>query len=153
MLLAKTSAAGYGQYEISNFSKPGFTSRHNSKYWTFDPYLSFGVSAHSFDGISKRWSNERDTAAYVSLIESGESPIVFQEVIDARSEYIFLKLRLTEGLKLAEYNARFRTDLQKKYAEELKDLTYAELVEIVDGNLRLTAKGMVYSNEVFRVFV
>lgn len=153
LLLEKTAAAGYEQYEISNFSKPGFESRHNSKYWTFDPYYSFGVSAHSFDGISKRWANERDTAAYVSRIESGESPVAFQEVIDARSEYIFLGLRLTKGLDLADYRERFGVDLPEKYSEEIKDLTDAGLIEINEGNLRLTAKGMVYSNEVFRVFV
>jgi len=153
MMLEKTAAAGYRQYEISNFSKAGYESRHNSKYWTFDPYYSFGCSAHSFDGVSKRWANERDTAAYVNLVEKNKSPVVFQEEIDPASEYIFLKLRLTEGLDVNEYQKRFKHDLQEKYKTQLYELKDAELVEIAGGNLRLTPKGMVYSNEVFRVFV
>ncbi len=153
MMLEKTAAAGYEQYEISNFSKPGRESRHNSKYWKFDPYYSFGCSAHSFDGVSKRWANERDTAAYVKLLEKNKSPVCFVEDIEPASEYIFLNLRLTKGLDLDEYHKRSGCDLREKFSEELSELKDAELVEIVDGNLRLTRKGMVYSNEVFRVFV
>jgi oxygen-independent coproporphyrinogen-3 oxidase len=61
IMIDKLTNAGYAQYEISNFSKPGFESRHNSKYWRLDPVLGFGVSAHSFDGI-ERYANERNTA-------------------------------------------------------------------------------------------
>ena len=74
LMIEKLTENGYEQYEISNFSKSGFESKHNNKYWEFAPYFSFGVSAHSFDGKSKRWANERDTNKYVSLIESGKSP-------------------------------------------------------------------------------
>lgn len=153
LLLKKTSAAGYEQYEISNFSRPGFESRHNIKYWRFDPYYSFGCSAHSFDGVSRRWANERDTARYVNLIEQGESPIVFREEIDAASEYIFLNLRLNKGVSFAEYRKLFGVDVREKYENDLKELKEQRLIDITDESLKLTEKGRVYSNEVFQVFV
>jgi oxygen-independent coproporphyrinogen-3 oxidase len=155
-LLEKTAAAGYRQYEISNFSKPGFESRHNIKYWNFDPYYSFGCSAHSFDGVSTRWANERDTAAYVNLIEKLGSAISETTILDeknARAEYAFLKLRLNEGVELSEYKKRFGIDLEKEFAAELENFIAEGLLETDKKILRLTPKGRIYSNEVFAAFV
>lgn len=155
LMLEKVAKSGYQQYEISNFSKPNFESRHNSKYWLCEPVLAFGVSAHSFDGKT-RWANERDTNKYVQLIESGKSPIVEKNELDkaqVAGEFAFLRLRLTKGLNLEEYKSRFGIDLIKKYAEDLKHLTEAELIEFENNHLKLTKKGMVYSNEVFAVFI
>lgn len=152
----KVAGCGYAQYEISNFALPGFESRHNSKYWTLDPVYAFGVSAHSFDGVNRRRANERDTARYVSLIEQNQSPITQEIILDAQQlagEFAFLKLRLTKGLNLHEYKARFGIDLQTKFAEDLTRLEEASLIEISGDCLKLTEKGMVYSNEVFAVFV
>jgi oxygen-independent coproporphyrinogen III oxidase len=152
VMVEKVTDFGYEQYEISAFSKPQFQSKHNSKYWLCEPVVAFGVSAHSFDGKS-RWANERDTNKYVSLIENGENPIVYDEEIDLASEFIFLNLRLTKGLNLLEYEQKFKVNLQAKFAKDLDNLLEANLVEINKNNLRLTKKGMVYSNEVFAVFV
>lgn len=140
--------AGYSQYEISNFAKPGFESRHNIKYWRLDPVYGFGVSAHSFDGI-ERYANERDTAKYVKLIETGDRAEVFRETSKAASESIFLGLRLNEGIIITDHEERYGVDLAKK-AGSLAD---AGLIEIADGRLRLTRKGMLFSNEVFAEFV
>lgn len=153
MLIEKTAAKGFRQYEISNFSHAGFEAKHNTKYWLCEPVFAFGVSAHSFDGISRRWSNERDTNAYVSLIEKGESPIVYDEEIDLASEFIFLGLRLMQGVELTLYEKKFGVDLLSKYAEDLERLMSLELIEIVENHLRLTGKGALFSNEVFAVFV
>jgi oxygen-independent coproporphyrinogen-3 oxidase len=152
LMLERIAEKGYQQYEISNFSKPGFESKHNNKYWLCEPVFAFGVSAHSFDG-KKRWANKRDTNKYVQMIENGESPIVYNEEIDLTSEFIFLNLRLTKGLSLAEYKKRFGIDLQSKFAGDLASLEEAQLIRFEDNHLRLTQKGMVYSNEVFAVFV
>jgi oxygen-independent coproporphyrinogen III oxidase len=152
LMLDKVSAEGYAQYEISNFALPGFESRHNSKYWLCEPVFAFGVSAHSFDGTS-RWANERDTNAYVSLIESNQSPIVFDEEIDLTAELIFLGLRLTRGIDLGFYERKFGVNLLLKYAADLDRLYALGLIEVVGTRLRLTRKGMIYSNEVFAVFV
>jgi oxygen-independent coproporphyrinogen-3 oxidase len=152
LMIEKTSQNGYRQYEISNFSLPGFESKHNSKYWLCEPVYAFGVSAHSFDGKIRR-ANERDTNAYVSLVENGKSPTVFREEIDLASESVFLGLRLSKGVDLNEYKNRFGVDLTEKHAEDLWRLLDLELIEYTENRLRLTAKGMVYSNEVFAVFV
>jgi oxygen-independent coproporphyrinogen-3 oxidase len=152
LMLEKVTEKGYGQYEISNFSKPGFASRHNSKYWLCEPVIAFGVSAHSFDGRFRR-ANERDTNKYVQKLENGESPVASKELIDLSSEFAFLRLRLTKGLNLLNYQKLFKVDLLEKYAGDLKYLFEAELIELDQNHLKLTKKGMVYSNEVFTVFV
>ncbi len=144
--------AGYEQYEISNFCKPGFASRHNTKYWRLDPVYGFGVSAHSFDG-AERYSNERDTAKYVSMIETGGSAEVTRERIDAVSEFIFLGLRLNEGVDLGEFQTRFEVSVSDQYGNAIADLTKNGLIEERGDRLRLTRKGMLFSNEVFAEFV
>jgi oxygen-independent coproporphyrinogen-3 oxidase len=152
LMIEKTRESGYEQYEISNFSLPAFESKHNSKYWQCEPVFAFGVSAHSFDGKTRR-ANERDTNAYVSLIENGKSPVVFREKVDLSSEFVFLGLRLSKGIDLTEYKNRFGVNLREKYADDLSRLQEFELIEFTENRLRLTPKGMVYSNEVFSVFV
>jgi len=145
-------AAGYRQYEISNFALSGFESRHNSKYWRLDPVYAFGVSAHSFDGV-ERYANERDTARYVEMIENGGTAEVTREKIDVASEFAFLGLRLDEGLDLDDYREKFGIDLEEKYRSELRAATQNGLVHSNAGRLVLTERGKVFSNEVFSIFV
>jgi oxygen-independent coproporphyrinogen-3 oxidase len=152
LMVDRVGEAGYGQYEISNFSLASRESVHNSKYWVLDPVYAFGVSAHSFDGAN-RYANERDTARYVNLVEKLGSAENFREETDTASEFAFLGLRMTGGIDLREYERRFGVDLVQKYAADIERLHEAELIDISGGRLRLTRKGMLYSNEVFAVFV
>ncbi|NNE98853.1 MAG: radical SAM family heme chaperone HemW [Pyrinomonadaceae bacterium] len=150
------SENGFLQYEISNFAKPGFESAHNNKYWLCEPVIGFGVSAHSFDGGRRRWSNVRDTSEYLSMIEEGRSPIVnLEEQNEERSsaEFAFLNLRLTKGIDLEAYEARFGRELLTEYSEEISNLAMSGLLDTDDRYLRLTKKGRLFSNEVFEVFV
>jgi len=152
MMIDKVCAGGYRHYEISNFCLPGFESRHNTKYWSGTPYYGFGCSAHSFDGDRRRWANERDVARYVELIEKDQSPIAECTNLneeDARSESIFLGLRLMRGLDLQDYHSRFGKDLRDEYDGELARLSDAGLIEIEAGLLKLTTRGALLSNEVF----
>jgi oxygen-independent coproporphyrinogen-3 oxidase len=152
LMIDELNAAGLKHYEISNFCRPGFESRHNTKYWSGDPYYGFGCSAHSYDGRLKRWSNERDAASYAKLIETHKSPIVEHTVLneeDARSESIFLGLRLMRGLNLEDYRERFGSDLRDECDADLERLRDAGLIEIDEGLLRLTRRGALLSNEVF----
>jgi oxygen-independent coproporphyrinogen-3 oxidase len=152
VMIDQVCAAGYVQYEISNFCLPGFESRHNTKYWIGAPYYGFGCSAHSYDGARLRWANERDVGKYVQLIESGGCPIVEKTVLkdeDARSESIFLGLRLMRGVSLEHYQKRFGKDLRAEYADELERLREAGLIELNQDLLKLTARGALLSNEVF----
>jgi oxygen-independent coproporphyrinogen-3 oxidase len=156
MMTEKVTGRGYLQYEISNFSKLGFESKHNNKYWLCEPVFGFGVSAHSSDGNAGRWSNERDTNKYVSLIENGISPVVERNSLDAQEfagEFAFLRLRLNSGLNLRAFAERFGFDLRVRFESELERLSEAGLIDFDDGSLRLTEKGRVFSNEVFAVFV
>ena len=148
MMIDTLAGKGYEQYEISNFALPGFESRHNRKYWRLDPVYGFGVSAHSFDG-HQRYANERDTAKYVEQIEKFGGAEVYRERIDEASECAFLGLRLNEGVDLDSYKSRFGVDLLGKIAGLLEN----GLVEVEGARLRLTRKGMLFSNEVFAEFV
>ena len=152
LMLERLSAAGYEHYEISNFARPGFESRHNTKYWRMEPVFGFGVSAHSFDG-RERYANERDTAKYVELIETIGGAENYRETVDLVSETAFLGLRMTSGIDLDELTKRFGVDLNQEYSSELDELIENGLVERIRDRLSLTPKGMLYSNEVFRVFV
>ena len=148
LMIDTLEAAGYRQYEISNFAKPGFDSRHNSKYWRMDPVYGFGVSAHSFDG-RERYANDRDTAGYVTKISSQGSAEVFRETPNYASESAFLGLRLSEGIDIALHQSIFDVDLASKIAA----LRSHGLVEESGGRLCLTRRGMLFSNEVFAEFV
>ncbi|QYO67680.1 radical SAM family heme chaperone HemW [Leptolyngbya sp. 7M] len=147
-MLDRLAVAGYEQYEISNFAKPGFESRHNTKYWTMQPVYGFGVSAHSFDGY-ERYANERDTARYVEMIETTGSAETYREQIDIASETAFLGLRMNRGIDIIEYKRKFGVDLTEKTAS----LAEKGLIQQFSGRSRLTRKGILYSNEVFAEFV
>jgi len=152
VMIEQVCGAGYEHYEISNFCLPGFESRHNSKYWNGAAYYGFGNSAHSYDGERRRWANERDPAKYAELVEKGKSPVVERTVLneeDARSESIFLGLRLMRGVDLENYRERFGRDLREEYDGELQQLGDAGLIEFKEDLLRLTTKGALLSNEVF----
>ena len=157
LLFARTATAGYEHYEISNFCRPGRESRHNLKYWTNQPYYGFGCSAHSYDGTSLRWANERDTARYVELIAAGRGAVVETTELNLReasSEALFLGLRLlTRGVDLRQHQTQFGADVRAAYADDLARFTEAGLIEISNDVLRLTRSGALLSNEVFAVFV
>jgi oxygen-independent coproporphyrinogen-3 oxidase len=144
LMIDTLADAGYRQYEISNFAKPGFESWHNTKYWRLDPVYGFGVSAHSFDGV-ERYANERDTNAYVRLIESSGNAEAFRESIDEAAEFAFLGLRMSDGIDLPEYRSRFGTNLHEKLSRPISE----GLVDVDGGRLRLTRRGRLFSNEVF----
>lgn len=154
MMIDQVTSAGYEHYEISNFCLPGFESRHNTKYWTGAPYYGFGNSAHSYDGGRRRWANARDQAKYVQTIERNDSPVVDRTTLseeDARSESIFLGLRLMRGVDLKSHRAKFGKDLREEYNGELDRLLAAGLIEIDGDHLSLTTRGALLSNEVFAV--
>src|SRR5437868_11050811 len=117
-MIEEVCAAGYEHYEISNFCLRGFESRHNTKYWSGAAYYGFGCSAHSYDGARRRWANERDAAKYVEMIDGNSSPIVERTSLsdqDARSESIFLGLRLMHGIDLQDHEVRFGEDMRSEY--------------------------------------
>lgn len=155
-MLERAVAAGYEHYEISNLCRPGLQSRHNVKYWTTAPYYGFGCSAHSYDGRARRWSNQREVLKYVTLVESGASPVVEQQELsenDVRAEALFLGMRLMRGVNLSDYRELFGVDLRDEHAGDLDRFRKAGLVEFDGDLIRLTRTGALLSNEVFAAFV
>jgi len=155
-MLGRAEASGYEHYEISNLCRPGFASRHNTKYWTGAPYLGFGCSAHSYDGKNRRWSNQRDVARYVDLVESGESAVVESHRLseeEARAEALFLGMRLMRGIDMREYRAAYGIDLRDAYEADLSRFQEAGLVEFEGDLIKLTRTGALLSNEVLVAFV
>lgn len=156
LMLDRSSEEGYEHYEISNLCQPGYESRHNSKYWTGDAVFGFGCSAHSYDGMRTRWSNERDAVRYTELIESGSVSVVETTELDehdVRAESVFLGLRLMRGIDLREYRKRFGADLREQHAVDIERLQDAGLIVFDDEIMKLTRNGSLLSNEVFSIFV
>jgi oxygen-independent coproporphyrinogen-3 oxidase len=135
------SAAGYSQYEISNYAIPGFESRHNSAYWTGDEYLGIGPSAHSFNG-SHRWWNVRSNAAYIKAIGEGRVPSEGETLstIDLLNEAIMLGLRTRDGINLERID-RIHEDASAELEKTAAPFIDAGQFEQVGRSLRLTIKG------------
>ncbi len=140
-------AAGYGHYEISNWAKPGFASRHNLKYWRREPYLGFGAGAHSFSG-TERWANAHDAAAYVGAVQGGRLPVEQHEALTAESaleEELFLGLRQLEGIDVARIEREYGVSLDSRFAR----LSSAGLIQRAGSVVRLAPGRVSVSNEVF----
>jgi oxygen-independent coproporphyrinogen-3 oxidase len=138
---------GYEHYEISNWARPGFRSRHNLKYWRRQAYLGFGAGAHSFDG-GERWANAHDPAAYVAAIGRGCLPAEQRQLLtpkQALEEELFLGLRQLEGIELERLEKQYNASLRARLAP----LREAGLVEFDGARLRLAASRLTVSNEVF----
>jgi len=143
------SRLGYAQYEISNFAKPGFASRHNLKYWTLGEYAGFGPGAHSdFGGV--RYAYERDLNAYIQGVSSHAPMLSESERIPPRdrdTEWVMLGLRTVQGLGPKEFESRFRRRFQcfLPFLEQCRAAGYA--VEEA-GRWHLTPRGFLVSNQV-----
>jgi len=141
---------GYMQYEISNFSKVGYESQHNLKYWNRMQYLGIGTSAHSFIN-NKRYSNVSNVNQYINKIMSNESAVNFEEYIDNEEaiwEYLFLGLRKIKGIDIKEFEKTFNISFSM-YNDKVGKLIEDKLLEIKNNRLRLTRKGIDLSNHVF----
>ncbi len=144
-------AAGYVNYEISNWSLPGHQSRHNLTYWRNLPYIGMGAGAHSFFA-GKRFSNERDPQQYINTLKKQQLPVVESETIEAMqqmSETAFLALRTASGLHLPTFEERFATPFASFVGNRLRVVEEAGLLEQEEGWLRLSKRGRLLGNEVF----
>ncbi|MDZ4346976.1 MAG: radical SAM family heme chaperone HemW [Candidatus Binatia bacterium] len=157
----KLKEAGLQRYEISNYARPGCHSRHNVNYWRGGDYLGLGAGAHSYqrmktDGVmGRRWSNETNPGRYMALgMESGVA-VVDRETIDetkAVGEFLFLGLRMTEGISNDEFCSRFSKSPLDFYPQ-IRTWSEAGLMEERDGRLFFTRKGLLLANSIFVEFV
>ena len=145
----RLAQAGYEQYEISNFAKPGFESRHNLRYWLTRPYIGFGPGAHSDFG-GRRYSWIRDLEGYIQGVLEGGSLLESEDLIPQRErggEYLMLRLRTARGIEEWEYRGTYYMDFTPIEArlQEFSAQGWAE--KTPEGRWRLTPKGFLVSNQ------
>jgi oxygen-independent coproporphyrinogen-3 oxidase len=172
--------AGYDHYEISNWSKPGFQCRHNVACWRNESWLGLGAGAHSHlrwiagretPEAGYRFANVAATQRYIDLVgetwaarrQDGDGPdldsmrqVTFRERVDReleKADTLILGLRLTEGVRPADWRARFGEDLEARYGPTLAELKGLGLLEQDDGPLRLSSRGRLLANEVLQRFL
>ena len=148
-LLDLLEGAGYKHYEISNFAKPGFRSRHNSNYWNQTPYIGLGAAAHSYDRCRRSW-NVSNMRQYVKSIEQGIIPSDYEEIDDDTryNDLITTAMRTREGILLSllerNYYNHLITSSQKSIQSGLLSISKSP-----DGNrIHLTRKGLFVSDDV-----
>lgn len=147
-------SAGYKHYEVSNFARKNFRSRHNLNYWMGGDYLGFGAGAHShLDG--KRWSNFKETDKYVVALTKGNSPAEMEETLtrDQRIfEAIFLGLRMTEGIAVGEFEKKWGLAPAKYMPKVWRKLEENYYLEKEGGRVRLNLEGLLLSDTILADF-
>ncbi len=149
LLLEESSKKGFDAYEISNFSLPGFYSRHNSSYWNQTAYLGVGPSAHSYNGISRQW-NVAAIQKYTEGILKNSS-FYEQEILsleDRYNEYVLLGLRTKNGINIDALEQNFGTELKDFCLENIKTFIDNEKAYRCGSFLRLNTKGKLISDTI-----
>jgi len=156
-------AAGFSQYEISNYARPGYECRHNLVYWRNEPYLGFGAGAHSFDleaharGAGRRWWNVRPVPAYIGRVTADRDAMADAEEIPPRlamGETMMVGLRLVEeGVSDARFRDRFGLGLKDAFGDTIERLVASGLLERTADGLRLSPRGRLLGNQVFAEFL
>ncbi len=145
------AAAGFRQYELSNWARPGHESRHNTVYWRDGDYLGLGAGAHGYvDG--ERYENLAHPRAYIAAAAKSGSTVVSHayrpDPATAMSDWLALRLRLVEGFAPAEFAARFGLSITRAVGPPLAECQAAGLVELDDGQIRLSRRGRQLHSEV-----
>ncbi|MFS0822640.1 radical SAM family heme chaperone HemW [Bacillus sp. 1P02SD] len=155
ILMSEMEKHGFHQYEISNFSKQGFESRHNLTYWNNEEYYGIGAGAHSYvEG--KRRSNAGPIKKYMSAIDEHGFPYVEIHSVTVKEkmeEELFLGLRKTTGVSVSHFQEKFSVSIYDVFASQIKEQKEKGLLEEKDDFIRLTHKGKFLGNEVFQAFL
>jgi oxygen-independent coproporphyrinogen-3 oxidase len=147
--------AGFEHYEISNFAKPGHRSAHNANYWRNGEYVGLGVGAASYRN-GERSVHTRDLTAYLDAALARKPIPAESERLPAHKawgEGVMLALRTAQGVGLSEFKERYGVDVGKHYAPVIARYTEAGLLEVADGQMRLTRRGKFLANDVCGAFV
>ncbi len=149
------AAAGIKAYEISNFARPGFESRHNLKYWDDGPFHAFGMSAHGFDDGVRYW-NQPTFGRYCAAIETGGGARAGERRLSPKErleEAVMTGLRVRRGIDRREFRARHGVDVLDPFGEALRPSIDAGLLAVDDRVVRLTRRGVLMSSEVLSALV
>jgi len=152
-------AHGYEQYEISNFARTdkqrNYRSAHNSKYWSFAPYIGLGPSAHSFIHLLRSW-NHRDINFYINTVQKGKLPLAGKERLNKRQQIIetlYVKLRTIEGIDLNHFERKFGICLTGEFSTLIKQLEKQGKLICTPSRLALTPEGMLHHNAITLMFI
>ncbi len=149
---------GYEHYEVSNYALPGHRSLHNTSYWDFHPYLGIGPSAHSYDGNNARRGNSPDLKTYLSLPLCNE-PKDFPHFVESLSEeerlmeYIMLRLRTCEGIKLETFRSLFGEIELSNLLKKGEKFLSSDMLQITEVNMTLTETGVMQSDGIIRELI
>lgn len=145
---------GFSHYEISSYARDGRLSRHNCKYWQYEPYIGFGASAHSFYH-RQRWANISNIPSYIR--KAGREDVAAERIaIDRKravEDYCFLALRMRKGIDYGDFKRRFGCAIEDEFSSVLAHLFSLKLLEKTDYGCRMTAVGRDYGNYVFSQFI
>ena len=147
IMIETLSAAGFDNYEFSNFGKPGFFSRNNTAYWFGKPYLGIGPSAHSFDGFHRKWNINNNTL-YIKSIQRGEIPAEVEKlsVTDRYNELVMTRLRTKWGIALDEVERSFGLKYKEYLLREASKLIKDGMLEWNEDRLQVSKKGKFLSD-------
>ena len=142
---------GFNHYEISNFAKEGFESKHNQVYWQNKEYYGFGLNASGYEK-NIRYRNNSVLKKYIEnpLLPEEKNVLTEQET---RENEIFLALRLAKGLDIKEFNNKYKTDFLSEYGDIIKKYSEMKLIEYSQDSLKLTENGFLLSNEIMSEFI
>lgn len=155
---AVLAAGGYRHYEVSNYARPGYESRHNLNYWRGGEYLGIGAGAHSFarePAPGSRWSNEKHPARYIERARREGHARAFEERLterQARGEFVFLGLRRRDGFSEGEFRGRFGTGFLASFPHAA-GLCDQGLLVGDEGRWCLSARGLLVADSVFATFL
>ena len=155
MAIDKLKQAGFIHYEISNFSRPGFESKHNIAYWQRNNYLGLGVAAAGCMA-NHRTYNQKNLADYQAMLSKGQLPYLDEEwltIDQVIGEYLFLGLRLLAGIDFASFEEQFGIDARKRFKKSIRRLADLGLLIVDDKGMRLSSRGVLLGNEVFMSFI
>ncbi|MGB4397911.1 MAG: radical SAM family heme chaperone HemW [Daejeonella sp.] len=149
MLIDELQNAGFEHYEISNFAKPGWHSRHNSNYWEGVNYMGIGPSSHSFNGESRQW-NISNNSKYIAALEGNKIPFEMETLtVENRiNEYIMTSLRTSKGMDLNLISERFHSDYSSKIIEAMEPFLDKKWAIIEDHKVKLTREGKLFADHV-----
>lgn len=148
---------GYNQYEISNFSKKTYESKHNTNCWKQKQYIGLGTSAHSYLN-KKRYSNTNNIEEYIKNIQESnisKNITIHEEQTEesTMNEYMLLGLRMIQGININEFKQKFKIDPTIKYKEILEKLQKENLIQITETSIKLTKQGIDFGNIVWEEFI
>ena len=144
LLMQWLKASGYEHYEVSNFAKPGWRSRHNSSYWRGEKYLGIGPSAHSFTGEGRQW-NVANNGQYIAALKNGLVPKEEELLTEEQklNEYIMISLRTMEGMDLEVVARLWGKNKKERIQQQIIPYINSALVKLKDNHLQLTDEGML----------